>query len=265
MRAQVRAETPGTSPAAFEAAARLRRREEEGRVRAAVHPIRRVVFDRVLALSQAYTVYRENQRYHLDYILDHLRQLLLEQGRRLAGRGLLDDRADVFLLSGPTFWQLVERTDDIDTEAVAAEVAHARDHRVRHANRLPAAYLFDDVPTEGRAGNTDIDVEGSFRGLGASAGRAEGVVRAVTTLADLASVEPGDILLASNIDPGWTSVFPLVAGLVTETGGILSHGAILAREYGIPTVTSLDGAMGLLPSGTRVRVDGSAGTVTVLD
>ncbi|NVI86234.1 hypothetical protein HUX53_02810 [Actinomadura sp. BRA 177] len=73
------------------------------------------------------------------------------------------------------------------------------------------------------------------------------------------------VLLASNIDPGWTSVFPLIAGLVTETGRILSHGAILAREYGIPTVTSLDGAMALLPAGTRITVDGTAGTVTILE
>ncbi|SBS74077.1 hypothetical protein MHPYR_190017 [uncultured Mycobacterium sp.] len=146
-----------------------------------------------------------------------------------------------------------------------AEVASARSHRERNGSRLPAAYLFDGVPTEGKSDAPDVNADGALMGYAASAGRAEGVVRSVMGLADLASVERGDILLASNIDPGWTSVFPLIAGLVTETGGILSHGAILAREYGIPTVTSVDGALGLLPSGTRVRVDGSAGTVTVLD
>ncbi|MFD4352511.1 PEP/pyruvate-binding domain-containing protein [Nocardia sp. NPDC058518] len=265
VRAHVRGEAPSPDPAEFEVAAQARRMDEERRLRAELGRVRRTVFDPLVALVQDYTVYRENQRYHLDYILDHLRQLLLEQGRRLTERGFLQDRSEVFLLTGATFSQLVWSHDHADRDAVAAEVAEARAHRERFASRLPAAYLFDGVPTEGRASAPGVDADGALVGFGASAGQAVGVVRVVTGLPDLASVERGEVLLASNIDPGWTSVFPLIAGLITETGGILSHGAILAREYGIPTVTSLDGALSLLPGGARVRVDGSAGTVTVLD
>ncbi len=269
VRAQVRPDQPGTSPADSEAAAQRRREDEERRIRGALGTgplavVRRAVLGRVLGRLQAYTLYRENQRYYLDYILDHLRRLLLEQGRRLTEQGFLADSSDVFLLTGETFWQLVDRPGEADRKSVAAEVAAAREHRERNASNLPAAYLFDGVPTEGKTAAPGGDTEGVLVGFGASAGQAEGIARPVTAFADLASVEHGDILVASNIDPGWTSVFPLIAGLVTETGGVLSHGAILAREYGIPTVTSLDGALGLLPAGGRVRVDGSTGTVMLL-
>ena len=90
-------------------------------------------------------------------------------------------------------------------------------------------------------------------------------MRVVPDLARLSDVEPGEILVVNNIDPGWTPVFPLLAGLVTETGGILSHGAILAREYGIPTVTGVTGATKRLETGMVVEVDGNRGVVAVLE
>lgn len=268
VRAQVGSDLPGPSPAESEAAAQTRRLDAQRRIRAALGAgpmgaLRRVIFDRMLGLLHEYTIYRENQRYHLDYILDHLRQLLLEQGGRLTERGFLNERSEVFYLTGDTFRRLVESPDDVDRKAVTAELVAARAHRERHASKLPAAYLFDGVPTEGKTSSPQISADGGMQGFGASAGRAEGIVRPVARLTDLATVQRGDILVASNIDPGWTSVFPLIAGLVTETGGILSHGAILAREYGIPTVTSLDRALELLPAGARVQVDGSAGTVSL--
>ena len=98
-------------------------------------------------------------------------------------------------------------------------------------------------------------------GFGASPGIASGPVRVIREPLDLAQVTPGEILVASNIDPGWTSVFPRVAGLVTETGGLLSHGALLAREYGIPAVMSVPGAVERFATGQRIRIDGRAGTV----
>ncbi|WP_182379516.1 PEP/pyruvate-binding domain-containing protein [Nocardioides sp. WS12] len=266
IRAQVRPETPGTSPAEFEERAEARRLETEREVLVAVSKgplgvVRRKALVHVLGQVQALTVYRENQRYHLDHILNHLHLLLLEQGRRFVERGLLLDQADVFLLTGDTFLAAIEG----DVPGLAEDVEQSRQHRAKHEGRLPAAYLFDEVPTEGRVEAPMASADGSLVGFGASSGTVTGTVRSVASLSELSQVEEGDILVASNIDPGWTSVFPLLSGLITETGGILSHGAILAREYGIPTVTSLDGAIGLLPSGTRVTVDGTAGTVLVVE
>ncbi|MBW2629941.1 MAG: hypothetical protein JRE45_20340 [Deltaproteobacteria bacterium] len=86
-------------------------------------------------------------------------------------------------------------------------------------------------------------------------------VRVVRDLHDLGNTEPGEILVAANIDPGWTHVFPMLAGLITETGGVLSHGALLAREYGIPAVMGISGATERFQTGETVEIDGSSGTV----
>lgn len=270
VRAQVASAESGASPAQFERDAATRRVEAEQRVlkvagRGLSGPLRKRVLTKVLELSQAYTVYRENQRYHLDYLLAHARQLLLEQGRRLAARGAFPDARDVFLLTGDRLERLLATSGPVEDADLAVYIEEARRHWARHGNKLPATFLFDGVPTEGRIPTIGDLPEGAVPGLAASAGQVEGPTRVVPTLADLSAVRPGEILVASNIDPGWTSVFPIIAGLVTETGGVLSHGAILAREYGIPTVTCLPDAMTLLMTGTQVEVDGTAGTVRVLN
>ncbi|SDH84923.1 pyruvate, water dikinase [Actinokineospora alba] len=249
--------------------ARAKQRQEQALATAqqrAGRALRKSLLRKVSARTQLFTSYRENQRYHLDYLTSHIRLLVLEQGRRLTERGILTEPFDVFYLTGEEFFRLIDETVDEIVEAadVSALLAERRRHHQVHKDRRPATFLFDDVETEGEVDQpTDAGGDG-LRGLGASRGVAKGPARAVTSLADLATVKPGDILVANNIDPGWTSVFPLIAGLVTETGGVLSHGAILAREYGIPTVTGVKDAVDKLESGSIVEVDGSAGAVRVL-
>lgn len=247
--------------------ARAKQRQEQALATAqqrAGRAVRKSLLRKVSARTQLFTSYRENQRYHLDYLTSHIRLLVLEQGRRLTERGILTEPFDVFYLTGEEFFRLVEDETIIEAADVSALLAERRRHHQVHKDRRPATFLFDDVETEGEVDQpTDAGGDG-LRGLGASRGVAKGPARAVTSLADLATVKPGDILVANNIDPGWTSVFPLIAGLVTETGGVLSHGAILAREYGIPTVTGVKDAVDKLESGSIVEVDGSAGAVRVL-
>ncbi|CRK56640.1 Phosphoenolpyruvate synthase [Alloactinosynnema sp. L-07] len=225
---------------------------------------RKSLLRKVSARTQLFTSYRENQRYHLDYLTAHVRQLVLEQGRRLTERGILTEPFDVFYLTGEEFFRLVDDETIIEAADVSALLAERRRHHQVHKDRRPATFLFDDVETEGEVDQPTEATGDGLSGLGASRGVAKGPARAVTSLADLAIVKPGDILVANNIDPGWTSVFPLIAGLVTETGGVLSHGAILAREYGIPTVTGVKDAVDKLESGGIVEVNGSAGVVRVL-
>lgn len=271
VRAQVHPEEAPASPVTFEEAAAERRTQAQERVmQTAGHGIfgavRQRILRKVLDLSQRYTVYRENQRYHLDYLLAHIHLLLLEMGRRLAQRGGLRQAEDVFLLTGDQLLELSSTAPgSIENPEVLDAVELARLHRETHSVRMPATFLFDEVPTEGRPDVLAEVPEGSIAGLAASAGVVTATCRAVPSLADLSTVRPGDILVASNIDPGWTSVFPIIAGLVTETGGVLSHGAILAREYGIPTVTCLPDAMAVLSTGTLAEVDGSRGLVRVLE
>lgn len=213
---------------------------------------------RLFQLTQQYTRYRENQRYHLDYLLLHIRRLLLDQARRLCDAGVLVEPFEVFFLEADELEQLAR--EPIATGAVRARIDERRDHYERWKDRLPATFLFDDVETEGEIVEGDRPPDerrGDTAGVGASRGRARGPVRVTRSLDELGAVKPGEILVANNIDPGWTSVFPLLAGLVTETGGMLSHGALLAREYGIPAVMGVPGATRRFPTGAVIAIDGA--------
>lgn len=106
--------------------------------------------------------------------------------------------------------------------------------------------------------------EGAYRGTGVSAGVVEGVARVVRD-PGASSVEPGEILVVPSCGPGWTPLYLNAAGLVSEVGGRMSHGALVAREYGLPAVLSVTGATREIRSGQRVRVDGGRGVVELLD
>jgi phosphoenolpyruvate synthase/pyruvate phosphate dikinase len=100
-----------------------------------------------------------------------------------------------------------------------------------------------------------------LQGLPASSGRSRGTARLIRRLEEATRLSKGDILVTQGTDPGWTPVFPLVNGLVLEVGGQLSHGAIIAREYGIPAVINVAGAMHFIQDGQTIEVDGSSGRV----
>ena len=108
----------------------------------------------------------------------------------------------------------------------------------------------------------DPQLTGSYlQGLPASAGRVRGIARLVESISEAAKLAPGEILVTQGTDPGWTPLFPLVSGLVLETGGLLSHGAIIAREYGIPAVINVPGALGIIKDGQMIEIDGASGRV----
>ena len=156
----------------------------------------------------------------------------------------------------------------------------AGQHRRPHSRRLPAPRGRtghggrDDAKDCGRGrcqpGHAQVSygaaprADGVLSGLGASAGSFEGVVRVILDPHG-ARLEPGEILVAPATDPAWTPLFLTAGALVTETGGMISHGSIVAREYGIPAVVGVPSATTVLHTGQRIRVDGSAGTVAVLD
>ena len=114
-----------------------------------------------------------------------------------------------------------------------------------------------------RPGEVDAD-SAALSGLAASPGSARGPARIVRGLDDFASVRPGDVLVCPTTDPAWTPLFRIVAAVVTERGGLLSHAAIVARECGIPAVLAVPAATTALGQGTRVRVDGDQGWVLPL-
>ena len=144
-----------------------------------------------------------------------------------------------------------------------ATVAHRRaaydlELRRRH---LPRVLLSDGTEPEAQT-VVAMTPDGSLAGTPASAGRVTGTARVIRDPVG-ARLEPGEILVAPSTDPGWTPLFLTAGGLVMEMGGANSHGAVVAREYGIPAVVGVLNATGEITTGQRITVDGSAGTIVV--
>jgi nucleoside-diphosphate-sugar epimerase/phosphohistidine swiveling domain-containing protein len=184
-----------------------------------------------------------------------LRNLLRELGRRLANSGVLADSDDVFYL-------LVDELDALPADP-AALVARRRAEQLRLADVVPPAVFSGDWRAGGVAA-TVLDPGESLTGVGVCGGRVRGRVRIVRpdTIDDL---QAGEILVAEVTDVGYTAAFSYATAVVTELGGPMSHAAVVAREFGIPCVVDVQAATRRLPPGALVEVDGSSGTIQVLE
>jgi phosphohistidine swiveling domain-containing protein len=197
---------------------------------------------------------RERARDAVVRLTHALRLAARERGHRLAASSVLRDADDVFYLS---YQELLD-----PPSGVIDHVAGRRDERARLQElRLPTMFSSswtpdDDVPEIADSGH-------ELKGIAASAGVVQGPVRILREAGDL--LEPGDILVANVTDTGWTPLFAFAAGVVTDIGGLLSHPTVVAREYGIPCVVGVGDATRRLRDGQIVEVDGSAGTVRVVE
>jgi phosphohistidine swiveling domain-containing protein len=222
----------------------------------------------VVEAAKAGYALKESHVYHIDYPgLLALRELLLGFGRRLVAEGRLGVIDDVWMLRREDLRAAIaerwhaDRIRSVVEERrgdLAAGVREGpRSHLGEAPNDVERHAALEKFYGRGRAGGgPDVLV-----GTGASPGSAEGRARVVTGPADFGRVRPGDVLVATTTTPAWTSLFPSLAALVTETGGVLSHAAIVAREYGLPAVVGAEGATKLLADGARVHVNGSTGEV----
>jgi rifampicin phosphotransferase len=196
---------------------------------------------------------REWHKFYVVHVLAIIRQVLSDAGAELVKAGRLDQADDVFFLD------LADLTSDRDLREVAAR--NRADYR-RELKRRPIPLA---ITSEGEVSlGVPPSKEGTLAGTGASAGVHEGVVRVILNPVG-ARLEHGEILVAPATDPAWTPLFLTAGALVTETGGMISHGSVVAREYGIPAVVGVPEATTRLRTGQRVRVDGSTGTVVPLD
>jgi pyruvate,water dikinase len=201
---------------------------------------------------------REANRHHVMYFSAATRNLLLHLGDLLVEQGVCDTRDDVFFLT------LTDRA-----ELIAGEkrdwraLIHARRlERERNAAVHPPDTIHDwETARAGDRPATFDDGTDSLSGLPISIGMAAGPVRLLRSPADWSNVHPGDIIVAPVIDPGMAPLFGIVGGLIVEMGGTLSHGAIIAREYGLPTVANVQGALTRLVDGQFVTVDAGSGTI----
>ncbi len=180
------------------------------------------------------------------------RPTVLEIARRLVDRGALDDTADVFLLSRQEMEQALLGAMD----GVRDVVAHRRQDMDSVAEvEMPEVIFADEfVPAP------PSDPEHTLRGTASARGVVTGTARVVQGIAEAGRVHPGDVVVIPYADVGWTPILARAGAVVAESGGLLSHSSIVAREFGIPCVVSVSGAM-RIPDGARIRVDGYSGEV----
>ncbi len=253
----------GTDPALRQAAAARRREEATARVRSRLDPLRRAAFTALLRRAQAAAPLREDALADVGLAWPQLRRMLRELGRRLVAAGVVGRPDDVFWL---------HRAEVLAAPPVPRADAVARRRAVWRGQRratppqvLPAGSRWERAVRRWLPATSAEQTGDTLRGVGASAGQVTATARVIGGPADFGRLQPGDVLVASVTTPAWTSLFALAAGVVTDIGGPLSHSSIVAREYGIPAVLGTNVASRRIPDGARVRVDGDAGTVTVLD
>lgn len=230
------------------------RRRQQREVLAALPATRRPGARLVLGLAAQRIPLRGMAKRCFVGALDVGRATARRMAEQLVDQGRLDDPEDVFYLTAGELTQGLPRN-------VGELVAKRRD-RHDHYQRLhlPRAWTGMPVPLAARAENPRC---GTLSGIGVSAGVVEGTVRVVDDPA-FADVEHDEILVARLTDPSWSAIMFISAGLVIDTGGALSHAAVVARELKIPCVVNTGNATNTLRTGDRVRVDGAAGTVEVL-
>jgi pyruvate,water dikinase len=205
----------------------------------------------ILRLTRAYTGLDDLEHYQTTRLTPPFRAALVETGRRLAARGVLAEPEDVFFLRKATLTALMEADAD---PAAAAEEARRERAVYDAARRSAPPRVFGEEP--------EAVAEGALRGLPGSPGVAEGPVCRVHGVEDFARFVPGSVLVARTTNPAWTPLFYSACAVITESGGPLSHGAVTAREVGVPAVMAVHGALSSLADGERVRVNGTQGLVS---
>jgi len=239
-----------------------------------VGPLRRPLFRRILRWAQRSTPMREEALFHVAAAWPVLRRLALDMGHRLVAAGTLEEADDVFYLEPAEIEVAVAvieaGTKRMDLRAVARE---RRDERRAQAGLSPPAMVPEDYrfhigpfslslfETQQR----NVEEGAILRGFAISPGRVTAPASLIRNRADFARMRPGTILVCPTTTPAWTPLFARASGLVTDIGGVLAHGSIVAREYGIPAVMGVGAATERIRHGQLIIVDGTAGTVEILD
>ncbi|MFF0253285.1 rifamycin-inactivating phosphotransferase [Micromonospora zamorensis] len=214
--------------------------------------------ERMIDRVRTFIGYREYPKYGIVSRYLVYKQALLGEAERLVRAGVLTDKEDVFYLTFQEFHEVVH-SHQVDDELIRQRRDAFRSHQALTPPRvltsdgevITGAYRRDDVPA------------GALSGVPVSAGTVDGRARVILDMAQ-ADLEAGDILVTTHTDPSWTPLFVGIAGLVTEVGGSMTHGAVIAREYGLPAVVSVLDATRLIRDGQRIRVHGSDGYVEIL-
>jgi rifampicin phosphotransferase len=263
---------PETEPAAL--AAEREKSVAEARAKLAGYPQPIVArFETLLKAAQVAAIVHEDHNFWIDQrLFYHVRRVILEFGGRLAQAGVLDAVNDVFYLTPD---ELQNGLDVPMTRLVQERKAEMdRFSRVTPPPMLgtmPAFEMTDGgsmvralFKGEMSPANTSKSEQNKVKGLPGSAGVARGTARVIHTLAEAGKLQPGDVLVTIATEPPWTPLFATASAIVTDSGGVLSHSAVVAREYRLPAVVGTGNATTILQDGQLLEVNGNAGTVRVI-
>jgi rifampicin phosphotransferase len=216
--------------------------------------------ERMVDRVRTFIGYREYPKYGIVTRYFVYKRALLEEAERLVQADVLREREDIFFV---TFQEL---QDVVRTRRVDDELLRRRKEAFRSQQALtpPRVLTSDGEAVAGAYRRDDLPV-GALVGLPVSAGTVDGRARVILDMEEATGLEPGDILVTAHTDPSWSPLFVTIGGLVTEVGGLMTHGAVIAREYGLTAVVGVEDATRLIRDGQRIRVHGRDGYVEILD
>ena len=223
---------------------------------------RRRGFTNALKATRELLWWREEMRMLSTQMYAQVRRFSLTFGQRLCSKGVLREESDVFFLTYEEIMQLLKGAMAMDLcnsivqkRRLAYQGFRNFDNPDEIGTRCDrASGLTSTEPLNGQIGH-------AANGIAGSAGRYTGIARVIDSVEQISRLQTGDILVTRFTDPGWTMAFAHLGAVVTETGGVLSHAAVIAREYGFPAVLAVKHAMQIIPDGATITVDGNQGTV----
>jgi pyruvate,water dikinase len=202
---------------------------------------------------------REHPKYLIMKLILIFKKAFLEEAKVLVQKGHLQEEKDIFYVS---FWELYKA---IEYNESLIDLVTLRKEEYQHFKKLSAPRVLTSEGEEIKAGYKRENLpEGALAGMPVSSGVIEGIARVITDPSK-AFINKGEILVAPFTDPGWTPLFINAAGLVMEIGGLLTHGTVVAREYGMPAVVGITDATKKIKTGQKIRVDGNAGFVLIIE
>ena len=213
---------------------------------------------RMIERVRTFIGYREYPKYGMVSRYFVYKQAMLEEAERLVRAHVIREKEDIFYLGFGELHDLA-RTHQVDDGLLRRRKDDFRSYQAL----TPPRVLTSDGEVVAGAYRRDGLPAGALVGLAVSAGTIEGRARVILDMAE-ADLVPGDILVTASTDPSWTPLFVAIKGLVTEVGGLMTHGAVIAREYGLPAVVGVEHATQLIQDGQRIRVHGTDGYVEIL-
>jgi len=213
---------------------------------------------RMIDLVRNFSGYREYPKYGMVNHYFVYKQALLKEAKQLVKAKVIHEKEDIYYLSFEELREVV-RTYKLDYEIISKR---KEDFRLFEKLTPPRVITSDGEIIAGKYKRENLPA-GAIPGLAVSSGVIEGRARVILNMED-ADLEDGDILVTTFTDPSWTPLFVSIKGLITEVGGLMTHGAVIAREYGLPAVVGVENATKLIKDGQRIRVHGTEGYVEIL-